>query len=220
MGGSTLKIKRNTHIAALFFVTWMKLLIEESEMKKLILFILSISLLIVGCASQPKPSKFPGAPKWWTKRPIDKTIIYGVGTALRPLPNLSEQVATMRARQIIAGQLEEKVVQTLDDVQEAAGVGLTADVIEYNKTVGSAIRNNALKLSTIDKTAWGKDGRCYVLVSYDMDKAINMAKKVAKEEKIKYNNIKSKLEGQAYIDALDERMKALQGYTSVHPAQD
>ena len=137
-------------------------------MKKLLLYALSISFLIVGCASGPTPTKFPGAPKWWTERPTDKTIIYGVGTSLRPLPNLAEQVATVRARQIIAGSLDEKVVQILDDVQEASGVGLTADVIEYNKTVGSAIRNNALKLSTIDKTAWGKDGRCYVLVSYDM----------------------------------------------------
>jgi hypothetical protein len=53
-----------------------------------------------------------------------------------------------------------------------------------------------------------------------MDKAINMAKKVAKEEKIKYNNIKSKLEGQKYIDQLDARIKALQGFTSVNPEQN
>ena len=187
-------------------------------MKK-ITFIL-IGIFILGACSSTRPTSFPGAPKWWTKRPTDKTIIYGVGTALRPLPNLAEQVATVRARQIIAGQLEEKVVQTLDDVQEAAGIGLDADVIEYNKTVGTAIRLTTLKMSTIEKTAWGKDGRCYVLVSYDMDKAINMAKKVAKEEKIKYNNIKSKLEGQKYIDQLDARIKALQGFTSVNPEQN
>ena len=78
----------------------------------------------------------------------------------------------------------------------------------------------SLKLSTISKTAWGKDGRCYVLVSFDMNRAINMAKKVAKEEKIKYNNIKSKLEGKAYIDELDKRIKALQGFTSVNPEQN
>ena len=47
-----------------------------------------------------------------------------------------------------------------------------------------------------------------------------MAKKVAKEEKIKYNNIKSKLEGKAYIDELDKRIKALQGFTSVNPEQN
>ena len=187
-------------------------------MKK-ITFIL-IGMFILGACSSTKPPSFPGAPKWWTKRPTDKAIIYGVGTALRPLPNIAEQVATIRARQIIAGQLDEKVVQILDDVQEAAGVGLEADVIEYNKTVGSAIRNNAMKLSILDKTAWGKDGRCYVLVSFDMNRAINMAKKVAKEEKIKYNNIKSKLEGKAYIDELDKRIKALQGFTSVNPEQN
>ena len=182
--------------------------------------ILLISIFILAGCSSTKPPSFPGAPKWWTKRPTDKTTIYGVGTALRPVPNLSEQVATIRARQIIAGQLDEKVVQILDDVQEASGIGLDADVIEYNKTVGSAIRNNAMKLSTFDKTAWGKDGRCYVLVSFDMNRAIKMAKKVAKEEKIKYNNIKSKLEGQKYIDQLDARIKALQGFTAVNPEQD
>jgi hypothetical protein len=187
-------------------------------MKK-ITFIL-IGIFILGACSSTKPPSFPGAPKWFTKRPIDKTTIYGVGTALRRLPNLSEQVATVRARQIIAGQLEEKVVQILDDVQEESGIGLESDAIEYNKTVGSAIRNKALKLSTISKTAWGKDGRCYVLVSFDMNRAINMAKKVAKEEKIKYNNIKSKLEGKAYIDELDKRIKALQGFTSVNPEQN
>jgi|TARA_B100001964_G_scaffold196941_1_gene221748 hypothetical protein len=41
-------------------------------MKKLLLYALSISFLIVGCASGPTPTKFPGAPKWWTKRPTDK----------------------------------------------------------------------------------------------------------------------------------------------------
>ena len=182
--------------------------------------ILLISIFILAGCSSTKPPSFPGAPKWWTKRPTDKTTIYGVGTALRPLPNLAEQVATQRARQIIAGQLEEKVIQTLDDVQEAAGVGLTADVIEYNKTVGSSIRLTTLKMSIIEKTAWGKDGRCYVMVSYDMDRAIKMAKKAAKEESIKYNNIKSKLEGQAYIDELDKRIKTLEGFTSVNPNQD
>ena len=47
-----------------------------------------------------------------------------------------------------------------------------------------------------------------------------MAKKVAKEEKIKYNNVKSKIEGKAYIDELDKRIKALQSFTKVHPDQD
>ena len=187
-------------------------------MRNITIFLISIFIL-AGCSST-KPPSFPGAPKWWTKRPTDKTTIYGVGTALRPLPNLSEQVATVRARQVIAGQLQEKVVQILDDVQEASGIGLDADVIEYNKTVGSAIRDKSLKLSTLDRTAWGKDGRCYVLVSFDMNRAINMAKKVAKEEKIKYNNVKSKIEGKAYIDELDKRIKALQSFTKVHPDQD
>ena len=80
-----------------------------------ITFIL-IGMFILGACSSTKPPSFPGAPKWWTKRPTDKTIIYGVGTSLRSLPNLAEQVATVRARQIIAGQLEEKVIQTLNDV--------------------------------------------------------------------------------------------------------
>ena len=64
---------------------------------------------------------FPGAPKWWTDRPKDNLILYGVGTSLRPVPNLAEQTATVRARQAIAGTLDEQIRQILDDVQEASG---------------------------------------------------------------------------------------------------
>ncbi len=188
-------------------------------MKKLSTILLAV-MILGACASTGKPPSFPGAPKWFTKRPTDDLILYGVGTALRQMPNLSEQISTVRARQAIGGALEERVLQILDDVQEESGVGLSSDAIEYNKTVGSAIRDKVLKLATVDKTAWGKDGRCYVLVSYDMDRAIKMAKKVAKEETIKYNNLKSKLEGKKYIDDLHNRMNALQSFTQVNSSQD
>ena len=156
-------------------------------MRKLILCT-SIVLFMVGCSST-KPTTFPGAPKWWTDRPKDKVILYGVGTALRPMPNLAEQTATLRAKQAIAGTLDDQMLQILDDVQEASGLGLEADAIEYNKTVGAGVRKVALQYATIEETAWGRDGRCYVLVSYDKDRAIKMAKKVAKEEKIKFKNL-------------------------------
>lgn len=187
-------------------------------MKKLILSTF-IVLFMVGCSST-KPTTFPGAPKWWTDRPKDNLILYGVGTSLRPVPNLAEQTATVRARQAIAGTLDEQIRQILDDVQEASGVGLEADVIEYNKTVGAAVRNNVLKLATIEETKWGRDGRCYVLVSYDKDRAIKMAKKIAKEEKLKIKNLQSKLEGTKYINELDNRMRALEGFTTVNPQQN
>ena len=91
-------------------------------MKKLILSTF-IVLLIVGCSST-KPTTFPGAPKWWTDRPKDKVILYGVGTALRPMPNLAEQTGTLRAKQAIAGTLDDQMLQILDDVQEESGLGL------------------------------------------------------------------------------------------------
>ena len=41
-----------------------------------------------------------------------------------------------------------------------------------------------------------------------------------KEETIKYNNLKSKLEGKKYIDDLHNRMNALQSFTQVNSSQD
>ena len=178
------------------------------------------ALLILGACASNKPTTFPGAPKWWTKRPTDDLVLYGVGTSLRPMPNLAEQTATVRARQAIAGTLDEQIRQILDDVQEASGVGLGADAIEYNKTVGAAVRKNSLQYAAIEETAWGRDGRCYVLVSYDKDKAIKMAKKTAKEEKIKFKNLQSKLEGTKYIQDLDQRMNSLESFTNYNPKQD
>ena len=68
-------------------------------MKKLILSTF-IVLLIVGCSST-KPTTFP---VHLSGGQIDPKIVilYGVGTSLRPMPNLTEQTATLRAKQAIA----------------------------------------------------------------------------------------------------------------------
>ena len=50
-------------------------------MRNITIFLISIFIL-AGCSST-KPPSFPGAPKWFTKRPTDDLILYGVGTALR-----------------------------------------------------------------------------------------------------------------------------------------
>ena len=47
-----------------------------------------------------------------------------------------------------------------------------------------------------------------------------MAKKIAKEEKLKMKNLQSKLEGTKYINELDNRMRALEGFTTVNPQQN
>ena len=102
----------------------------------------------------------------------------------------------------------------------ASGIGLTADAIEYNKSVGVTVRQKSLKYCKIEETAIGKDGRFYVLVSYDVKSAIKMAKKMAEQQLNEYENLKSEIKGKEYIDQFDERLKKLTGSTLVHPDQD
>lgn len=189
-------------------------------MKNIILMTLGLSILFIGCSSQPKPNAFPGAPKWFTKRPQDDKVWYGVGTSLRPQTTLAEKVAVNRAQQAIATQLETNINEILDDVMEASGLGLTAEVIEYNKSVGTTVKQQTLKYCKIEKTDWGRDGRCYVLVSYDVNGARKMAIKQAEQELIKYQNLKSELKGKEYLAELDKRLQKLAGQTLLNNNQD
>ena len=185
-------------------------------MKKLLVFT-TMFLLVVGCGST-KPHSKSDVPKWYLNPPKDKNKFYAVGDAMRPQLNLSKKIATSRARDELARQLKTQIQSKLIDYQKASGTGMDAESSEFTQYVSGNVVNMSLEYSVIEQTDV-RDGRVFVLVSYDVKAAAKAAKAAAKASAIKENAYRSELEAKNALDDLYNSIDKLEGTTGVAPRE-
>ena len=185
-------------------------------MKKLILCT-SIILLIVGCGST-RPHSKSDVPKWYLNPPKDKNKFYAVGDAMRPQLSLSKKIATSRARDELARMIKTEIRSKLNDYQKASGLGMEAEASEFNEYISGNVVNMSLEYSLIEQTDV-RDGRVFVMVSYDAKEAAKAAKAAAKASANRANAYRSELEARDAFSRLDAEIDKLEGRTGVAPRE-
>jgi len=185
--------------------------------KKQLIIIFPLILIIVGCGST-KPHSKSNVPKWYLNPPKDKNIFYAVGDAIRPQLSLSKKLATSRARDELARQIKTQVQSILNDFQKASGLGMDAEASEFNEYISDNVVNMSLEYSIIEKTDV-RDGRVFVLISYDAKAAAKAAKVAAKASANRANAYRSELEARDAFSRLDAEIDKLEGRTGVAPKE-
>ena len=181
-------------------------------MKKHIILFIGIAL-IAGCAGTKSISQ-SDVPEWDLNPPKYEGLFVGVGDALRPQMSLSKQVATNRARVEIARAVESQIKSVLKDYMQASGMGADAGALEFTESVSKSLSNKTLNGSVIEKTEI-KNGRVFVMVTYDINEVRTQAKQTArnaaKKEEALYNEFKAR-QG---FDDLDKEIDKMESASSV-----
>ena len=185
-------------------------------MKKLLLCT-SIVLLIIGCGST-RPHSKSDVPKWYIDPPKDKNKFYAVGDAMRPQLSLSKKIATSRARDELARMIKTEIRSKLNDYQKASGLGMEAEASEFNEYISGNVVNMSLEYSLIEQTDV-RNGRVFVMVSYDAKEAAKAAKAAAKASANRANAYRSELEARDAFSRLDAEIDKLEGRTGVAPRE-
>ena len=183
-------------------------------MKKLILSTF-IVLFMVGCSST-RPHSKSDVPKWYLNPPKDKNKFYAVGDAMRPQLSLSKKIATSRARDELARQIKTQVQSKLNDFQKASGIGMDAEASEFTEYISGNVVNMSLEYSLIEETDV-RDGRVFVMVSYDAKEAAKAAKAAAKSSANRAKAYRDELEARDAFSRLDAEIDKLEGRTGVAP---
>ena len=169
----------------------------------------------VGCAgSNPKPLTNKDLPSWYLNPPKFEDRFVGVGDALRPQFSLSKQVATERARVEVARAVETSITSALNDHMQASGMGADASATEFTESVSKSLVNTTLKGCTIEKTEVFKD-RVFVMVTYDANKAREIAKENAKFEAKKEEALYNEFKARQAFDSLDQAIGKMNSGSSV-----
>ena len=184
-------------------------------MNKLYLSILSVLLLIMGCAgSKPEPVKNKDLPDWVMNPPKYENKYVGVGSAKRGSFELSKQVATERARVEVARAVETTVNSALNDHMSASGMGDNVTNTEFSESVSKSLVNKTLKGCTIEKTEMIKE-RVFVMVVYDAGKAREEAKSAAREMAKKEEALFNEFKARQAFDSLDQAIDRTKGSSSI-----
>ena len=188
-------------------------------MKKYILLIQFSLLFLVGCAgSKSKPMSNKGLPDWFLNPPKFENKFVGVGDASRPQFSLSKQVATERARVEIARAVETTITSALNQHMKASGLGAEASATEFTESVSKSLASTTLQGCVIEKTEI-LDGRVFVMVVYDANKAKEAAKAAARVEAKKEEALYNEFKARQAFDSLDQAIDRMRGSTSVSKNQ-
>lgn len=136
-------------------------------MKKVLLVIVSLSLLLVGCATTPKANA-DGSPYWTTHSPKNtRTLHYEVGSAKQSTPQLSQLRAESAAKDAIGRWASTSVDSALVTfVEEAGEVLRTKQMLEVLQNLSVQTVNIALRGVAIEERYLAPDGTVWVLASY------------------------------------------------------
>ena len=178
-------------------------------MKNNLLFSLSFVVLFYGCSSsKPAPAKQKDVPDWYLMPPKMEGKYVGVGDAKKPQLSLSKSVATTKAQAEISRAIETEMSTMVKDFLSSSGIDDTGTAVEYSENVTKAVSSAALKGCQIEKTEI-INGRVFVMVVYDAEKAKAEAKRVveaeAKKDEALYNEFKA-VQG---FDALNKEIDNL-----------
>ena len=181
-------------------------------MKKILLGTISVFIYLAGCAStNSKPVKEKDVPDWYLNPPKIEGKFIGVGDAQRPQISLSKTVATTRAKAEISRAVETKMSTMIKSYLQASGMGANASAVEFTEDVTKSVSSTTLKGCQIEKTEIS-NGRVFVMVVYDAEKAKAEAKKAveaeAKKDEALYNEFKA-VQG---FDALNEEIDNMETY--------
>lgn len=186
--------------------------IRNNRMNKYLIPMVGV-MLIIGCAGTKTISK-SDVPDWYLNPPKYEGLFVGVGDALRPQMSLSKKVATNRARVEISEAVATEVKSVLKDYMQASGIGSEASALEFTESVSKSLSNKVLNGSIIEKTEI-KDGRVFVMVTYDINEVRTIAKETArnaaKKEEALYNEFKAR-QG---FESLDKEFDEMESATSV-----
>ncbi len=184
-------------------------------MSKWLMTLLSVSLLVLGCAgSKPNPVKEKDLPDWVMAPPKFDNKYVGVGSAKRGSFELSKQVATERARVEVARAVETTVNSALNDHMSASGMGDDISNTEFSESVSKSLVSKTLKGCTIEKTEMIKE-RVFVMVVYDVGKARDEAKTSAREEVKKQEALYNEFKARNAFDSLDRAIDQMQSSTGI-----
>jgi len=164
-------------------------------MKKMFtLYFTLILMVLVGCAGPRSGSTEEtksSAPEWWFNPATSETHYYAFGQAKKQNPSLAQKTATERARQDISAQVKVSVTNELRDWMQEAGIGETAEALEFSGNTIIATSDNVMQGATPDKYQGMKDGTVYVRVSYPKDAVEKTIINAAKREEALYNEFKA-----------------------------
>ena len=95
---------------------------------------------------------------------------------------------------------------------------MDAEASEFTEYISGNVVNMSLEYSVIEQTDV-RDGRVFVLVSYDAKAAAKAAKAAAKAAANSANAYRSELEARDAFNRLDEAIDKLEGRTGVAPGE-
>tara|TARA_B100000767_G_C19595757_1_gene463417 strand:+ start:71 stop:379 length:309 start_codon:yes stop_codon:yes gene_type:complete len=97
---------------------------------------------------------------------------------------------------------------------QASGMGADASATEFTESVSKSLVNTTLKGCTIEKTEVFKD-RVFVMVTYDANKAREIAKENAKFEAKKEEALYNEFKARQAFDSLDQAIGKMKSGSSV-----
>ncbi|MFP4154001.1 MAG: LPP20 family lipoprotein [Alkalispirochaeta sp.] len=173
-------------------------------------------LFVAGCASDPEPAPAPApepepepqqsidAPDWFLNPPQADDAIYGIGTAKMSDLARSRNVATSRARNDIAFQMNAQIQAAITDYAQESGVDDNNQVINFVETISRQTTETTLQGTRQEEAYVAQDGTVFILVSFPKNNFLE-----ASEEAFQRNEDAAfaEFKAQQALDRLDAQMQ-------------
>jgi len=149
---------------------------------KNILIIVTITLMLIGCASKTiESSSRPAAPEvpsdvpaWFMDTPSEDDTYY-YATAVADMRNMGNAInrATQDGQRQLSEQIEAQVQSMVKNYTQEAGMNETVDVIEFFESVSKTVSNNTMRgAKVLKKYPYQKPSggyKAYVLIGLSKD---------------------------------------------------
>ena len=144
--------------------------------RTIVLTILAIAtcLFVLSCTTQQKVD-VKDIPDFYLNPPMAEDAIYGVGDAKMSSLSMSKTMATSRARDDVARQIEVSVKNAITDYAQEAGEGNNNQAIQFAENVSRQIVDITLKGVKTKEIEVAQDGTVYVLVEYSVNQLLDSA---------------------------------------------
>jgi len=173
-------------------------------------------LFVAGCASDPEPAPAPApapepepqqsidAPDWFLNPPQADDAIYGIGTAKMSDLARSRNVATSRARNDIAFQMNAQIQAAITDYAQESGVDDNNQVINFVETISRQTTETTLQGTRQEEAYVAQDGTVFILVSFPKNNFLQASQEAfQRNEDAAFAEFKA----QQALDRLDAQMQ-------------